>query len=225
MVDSSNAYSSTTGAPPAKPTSTLSDPNSNNTQNPNGPGFKPPATHREKSQKLPHQQQWWIIIIIIIINIDLIVFQYHNQQSEEHTHHSLTLQLQPLPKPVSLLLLPTDRSMEANHHFHFSFSFSSLLDLFTLSYLSFVLHLLSLFSLSPSSSLFSLSSSHFLSLSSLPFHLQRKTLFFSVFKIVPFPQFHLFLPLKSNSYSLNHSFLLSSFFSVFKLFVTVVLLL
>ncbi|CAE6075716.1 unnamed protein product [Arabidopsis arenosa] len=47
MVDSSNAYSSTTCAPPAKPTTNLSDPNSNNIQNPNGPGFKPPQQQQQ----------------------------------------------------------------------------------------------------------------------------------------------------------------------------------
>ncbi|CAB62316.1 putative protein [Arabidopsis thaliana] len=56
MVDSSNAYSSTTGAPPAKPTSTLSDPNSNNTQNPNGPGFKPPQQQQQQSSQEKNTQ-------------------------------------------------------------------------------------------------------------------------------------------------------------------------
>ncbi|KAL1216360.1 hypothetical protein V5N11_006398 [Cardamine amara subsp. amara] len=52
MMDSSNSYSSTTCASPPKP---LSDPNSNNTQNPTGPGFK--SQQLQSSQEKNTQSQ------------------------------------------------------------------------------------------------------------------------------------------------------------------------
>ncbi|KFK40708.1 hypothetical protein AALP_AA2G031000 [Arabis alpina] len=51
MVDSSNSYSSTTSASQSKPTTTLSDPNTNNTQNQTGPGFKPPPPPQQQQQQ------------------------------------------------------------------------------------------------------------------------------------------------------------------------------
>ncbi|KAF8098459.1 hypothetical protein N665_0266s0027 [Sinapis alba] len=50
-VDSSNSYGSTASASQPKPiTNTLSDPNSNNTQNPANPAFKPPPPPQQQQQ-------------------------------------------------------------------------------------------------------------------------------------------------------------------------------
>ncbi|KAL0714015.1 hypothetical protein Bca4012_020993 [Brassica carinata] len=49
-ADSSNSYGSTASASQPKPITTLSDPNSNNTQNPANPAFKPPPPQQQQQQ-------------------------------------------------------------------------------------------------------------------------------------------------------------------------------
>ncbi|CAH2064488.1 unnamed protein product [Thlaspi arvense] len=55
IVDSSNSYGPTTSVSPPKPTTTLSDPNTSNTQNPTGPALKPPQ-HQQQQQQSSHEK-------------------------------------------------------------------------------------------------------------------------------------------------------------------------
>ncbi|CAH8392564.1 unnamed protein product [Eruca vesicaria subsp. sativa] len=73
-VDSSNSYGS---ASQPKPITTLSDPNSNNTQNPTGPAFKPPPPpqqQQQSSQEKNTQSQ------------HVGVSSHHNQHQHQHNN-------------------------------------------------------------------------------------------------------------------------------------------